>query len=192
MIIHHGSCTVIWVLGTGLSRRSLRRPAAVLWPWVFSLLAQLPDCFFFFFFLKMSPLLICSGAVAKFSSESRRGDELKGRSRLAALLNHARGGWSWSSKAAPGSEEPHCPHLPGSSERFRSHLECAVSVLDQPSVHLRHLYFLFCCILCLCQGRGKLCLGGVRSLGIKIQAFCFLIHDKPISNNVFVANFLFF
>lgn len=63
----------------------------------------------------MSPLLICSGAVAKFSLESRRGDEPKGESRLAALLNHARGGWR--SRAALGGEEP---RLPSPSRRLWS------------------------------------------------------------------------
>lgn len=84
----------------------------------------------------MSPLLICSGAVAKFSFESRRGDEPKGESWLAALLNQARGGWSSGLRWAVRSLG--CPHLPGDSERFGSHLKCAVSILYEPSVHLRH------------------------------------------------------
>lgn len=71
-----------------------------------------------------------------------------------------------------------CPHLPGGSERF--YLKHTVSIFYKSSVYWRHFLFLFCHILCLCQGGEKPCLGRMRSLR-KILAF--LIHDKGILNN---------
>lgn len=145
---------------------------------------------FFFFPLKMSPLLICSGAVAKFSLESRRGDEPKGESRLAALLNHARGGWR--SRAALGGEEP---RLPSPSRRLWS--------VRQPfEMRCKHLIRTICTFKTILvfvlpysaplSGLGKALLRWDETFGKKIQAFCFWLRDKPISNDVFVANFLYF
>lgn len=109
------------------------------------LLAQHPlIALFIFFFLKSFPF---SAAVAKFSLESRRGDE--------PSLNQARGGWGCRSFA--------CPRLPRDPERFSRPLQGAVRIFYEPSVHLGQFYFLFCCNLHLCQGQVKPCLDGMRS-----------------------------
>jgi len=108
--------------------------------------------FLMFFFLKMLPLLICSGSVAKFSVERRRGDELE------LLRRPTCGAGAGGPRLRRAARSLGCPRLPGDSEKFSSHLKCAVSGLYKPSARLRRFYFLFCHTFCLYQGKEKLCL----------------------------------
>lgn len=103
------------------------------------------DCFIFnFFSLKCLP----------FSSAAGHGEVSSGRRSPAAQpRHHARG-----SRRSREQQGLGCPRLPAGSGRFTCHLKCSVSISYEPSVHLRHFCFLFCCIPCPCQARGKLCL----------------------------------
>lgn len=77
-----------------------------------------------------------------------------------------------------------CPHLPGGSERFnlKHNLTQIICTLKTFSVFILPYSVPM-------PGGEMLCLGRMRSLR-KILAF--LINDKPILNNYFVANFLYF
>lgn len=122
------------------------------WLWDFSpLLGQHPliALLLLLFFLKISPLFIGDWQQAWGWSE--------------ALWGWRQHGVAGDGGGGPGLRRAarSCPRLPlpGGSGRLGSHLKCAVSILDEPSVHLRRFLFFFSffrsAVFCACARLGE-------------------------------------